>query len=114
MSSEPGTAPVVPPTLEEIAAARAELGERVRETPVWRWRGREIEGLVAPGTEVYLKLELFQYAGSFKPRGALLNMLALDPEALRRGVTAVSAGNHAMAVGYAARALGTTAKVVMP
>jgi threonine dehydratase len=81
---------------------------------VWRWRGREIDALLAPGTEVYLKLELFQYAGSFKPRGALLNMLALDPEALRRGVTAVSAGNHAMAVGYAARALGTTAKVVMP
>jgi threonine dehydratase len=41
-------------------------------------------------------------------------MLDLPPDALARGVTAVSAGNHAMAVGYAARALGTTAKVVMP
>jgi len=41
-------------------------------------------------------------------------MLDLDPEALRRGVTAVSAGNHAMAVAYAARVLATTAKVVMP
>ena len=37
-----------------------------------------------------------------------------EREQLARGVTAVSAGNHAMAVGYAARALGTTAKVVMP
>jgi threonine dehydratase len=41
-------------------------------------------------------------------------MLDLDPAALARGVTAVSAGNHAIAVAYAARALGTTAKVVMP
>jgi len=63
---------------------------------------------------VLLKLELFQHAGSFKPRGALCAMLDLAADALRRGVTAVSAGNHAMAVGYAARALGTSAKVVMP
>lgn len=106
-----------PPTLDDIRSARERLGDRVRETPVWRWRGLEIDELVGPETEVWLKLELFQYAGTFKPRGALLNMLALgerDPEALRRGVTAVSAGNHAMAVGYAAKALGTTARVVMP
>ena len=61
-----------------------------------------------------LKEELFQRTGSFKPRGALSVMLALVPEALARGVTAVSAGNHAMAVAYAARVLGTTARVVMP
>lgn len=103
-----------PPTLEEIRDARARLGDRVRETPVWRWRGREIEDLVGMDTEVFLKLELFQYAGTFKPRGALINMLALSPEDLARGVTAVSAGNHAMAVAYASKALGTTAKVVMP
>jgi threonine dehydratase len=62
---------------------------------------------------VVLKEELFQRTGSFKPRGALSVMTALDPPALARGVTAVSAGNHAMAVAYAARALGTTARVVM-
>ena len=100
------------PRLDEIRAARARLGDRVVETPVWRWRGDEIEG--SAGTQPILKLELFQHAGSFKPRGALCVMLALSPAALARGVTAVSAGNHAMAVGYAARALGTTAKVDMP
>jgi threonine dehydratase len=63
---------------------------------------------------VFLKLELFQYTGTFKPRGALSNMLALSSEELERGVTAVSAGNHAIAVSYAARVLGTHAKVVMP
>ena len=100
------------PTLDEIRAARARLGDRIVETPVWRWRGDEIER--AAGTQPLLKLELLQYAGSFKPRGALCVMLDLSPAALARGVTAVSAGNHAMAVGYAARVLGTTAKVVMP
>jgi threonine dehydratase len=103
-----------PPTLDEIREARELLGDRVRETPVWRWRGREAEAAFGPDTEVVLKLELFQYAGTFKPRGALVNMLALSERELARGVCAVSAGNHAMAVGYAARALGTSAKVVMP
>ncbi len=102
------------PALADIRSARRRLGERVRETPVWRWRGRRLEELLGGDTAVFLKLELFQYAGTFKPRGALLNMLALAPEALARGVTAVSAGNHAMAVGYAARTVGTSAKVVMP
>jgi len=99
------------PTLDEIRAARARLGDLV-QTPVWRWCGDEIER--AAGLQPLLKLELFQHAGSFKPRGALCVMLDLPPDALARGVTAVSAGNHAMAVGYAARVLKTTAKVVMP
>lgn len=102
-----------PPTLDGVRDARRRLGDRVVETPCWHFRGREIETAVGPGTDVFLKLELFQYSGTFKPRGALLNMLALSPGDLARGVTAVSAGNHAIAVGYAARALGTSAKVVM-
>ena len=81
---------------------------------MWRWRGAGVDEALGDETEVWLKLELFQFAGTFKPRGALLNMMALSPEARDRGVTAVSAGNHAMAVGYAARELGTGAKVVMP
>ena len=102
------------PTLAEIRTARERLGDFVVETPVWWWRNREITDIVGAGTQVFLKLELFQHTGSFKPRGALTVMLDLDPTAMARGVTAVSAGNHAVAVGYAARLLGTTAKVVMP
>ncbi len=104
---------VAAPSLEEISAAREELGDLVRETPIWSWQGRRLADRVGAETEVILKLELFQYTGTFKPRGALVNMLALDREQLERGVTAVSAGNHAIAVAYAARVLGTTAKVVM-
>jgi threonine dehydratase len=61
-----------------------------------------------------MKEELFQRTGSFKPRGALTVMLDLDTAALARGVTGVSAGNHAISLAYSARCLGTTAKVVMP
>jgi threonine dehydratase len=103
-----------PPALEAIRAARERLRGLVVETPLWTWRGDAVERAVGRGTTVLLKLELFQHAGSFKPRGALCAMMDLPADALRRGVTAVSAGNHAMAVGHAARALGTTAKVVMP
>jgi threonine dehydratase len=103
-----------PPSVAEVRHAREQLGDLVRETPVWRWQGRRIDSELEAETEIFLKLEIFQFAGTFKPRGALLNIMALDERQLERGVTAVSAGNHAMAVGYAARALGTTAKVVMP
>ena len=52
---------------------------------------------------MWLKEELFQRTGSFKPRGALSVMLDLDADALARGVTGVSAGNHAISLGYCAR-----------
>ncbi|MBU6416873.1 MAG: pyridoxal-phosphate dependent enzyme, partial [Xanthomonadaceae bacterium] len=102
------------PSVEEIRTARERLGERVRETPVWHWRGDAIDHAAGVGTQAFLKLELFQYTGTFKARGALLNAMALSAGAKQRGVTAVSAGNHAIAVAFAARAVGTTAKVVMP
>lgn len=102
------------PTLEEIRLAREKLMYRVRETPAWQWRGEVPERQFGAGTEIWLKLELFQYGGSFKPRGALMNMLELDEGQRERGVTAVSAGNHAIAVAFAARSLDISAKVVMP
>jgi threonine dehydratase len=63
---------------------------------------------------VYAKLEFLQATGTFKARGALATVSDLDPEQLSHGVTAVSAGNHAIATAFAARQFGTTAKVVMP
>lgn len=102
------------PTIEAVRATRARLGEHVLTTPVRPWSGDDLDRELGATTRVVLKEELFQRTGSFKPRGALAVMLDLPPDALRRGVTAVSAGNHAMAVAYAARVLKTTAKVVMP
>lgn len=100
------------PSLDDLRSARKRLGDRIRTTPLWEW-GESRNAAIAD-THAILKLELFQYGGSFKVRGALCNMLDLGPEELERGVTAVSAGNHAMAVSYAAKALGSHAKVVMP
>jgi threonine dehydratase len=100
-------------TLDEIRAARTQLGNRVLTTPVHEWQGPLLAELLGPDTRVFLKLELFQRTGTFKPRGALLNMLHLSAEELARGVTAISAGNHAVAVAYAAQSLGTSARVVM-
>jgi threonine dehydratase len=101
-------------TLETIQATRALLGDRVLLTPVRRWEDEAVARALGPRSEVWLKEELFQRTGSFKPRGALAVMLDLAPEALARGVVAVSAGNHAMATAYAARVLGASARVVMP
>jgi len=104
----------VPPELPAIRAAAERNRADILVTPVHRWRGVELDERMGAQTETVLKLELFQHTGSFKPRGALTVVNSLDAEALRRGLTAVSAGNHAIAVAYAAHALGTTAKVVMP
>jgi threonine dehydratase len=105
---------VTAPTIQQIQSTRERLGDLILQTPVWLWRGQEIAAFLGDATDVVLKLELFQHTGSFKPRGALRVMLDLDTAALAHGVTAVSAGNHAIAVAFAAQLLGTTAKVVMP
>jgi len=102
------------PSLDEVRRTADRLAGKVLETPVWRWRTGIVEQALSPGTEVWLKLELWQRTGTFKLRGALNCIAALDAEALRRGVVAASAGNHAMAVAYAARAAGTHAKLAMP
>ena len=89
------------------------LVDKVVTTPTHELRSPLLEQLLSPETRVFLKLELFQRTGTFKPRGALLNMLNLTRDELARGVTAISAGNHAVAVAYAAKVLGSNAKVVM-
>ena len=61
------------------------------------------------GARVSLKLELLQKTGSFKPRGAFNKLLSLSPEERGRGVVAVSGGNHAQGVAFAAKRLGIPA-----
>lgn len=101
--------------LAAVRDARARIRPYLIETPLLPWYGGSLAGgLVAPGTQVAVKLELTQRTGSFKPRGALNVMQHLTAEERARGVTAVSAGNHAIAVAYAAAELGLSAKVAMP
>jgi threonine dehydratase len=65
------------------------------------------------GAEVWLKAELFQKTGSFKPRGVLNKLSQLSDEEKRRGVISISAGNHAQALAYASSQEGIDALVVM-
>lgn len=102
------------PTIDEIRANRNRLGDLVLTTPVRLLVTDSVAAAVGVATEVWLKEELFQRTGSFKPRGALSVMLDLDAAALERGVCGVSAGNHAISLAYSARILKTTATVVMP
>ena len=65
------------------------------------------------GGSLFLKLELLQRTGTFKARGALSRVLAIAENQRAAGITAASAGNHAIAAAWAARHIGVSAKVVM-
>jgi threonine dehydratase len=66
-----------------------------------------------PGN-VWLKLENTNPTHSFKVRGALNAVLALNEAERKRGIIAVSSGNHAQGIAYAARQVGATARILMP
>lgn len=93
-----------------IEEARARIGSTVLDTP--SRRSRTFSERV--GAEVYFKYETLQITGSFKVRGALNKMLALDRATCQQGVLAASAGNHAQGVAFSAAHLGIPATIVMP
>lgn len=64
-------------------------------------------------TNIYFKFECFQKSGSFKARGAINNILSSDKDELKRGITAVSAGNHAIAASYAANIFNLKNKIFL-
>lgn len=99
------------PNIKEIRALRDRLTGQALRTPVIRCPA--IEEKMGGGTEVFAKLEFLQRTGTFKARGALATLHGLSSDELERGVTAVSAGNHAIATAFAAQTFATTAKVVM-
>lgn len=99
------------PDIAEIRELHSRLAEQTLRTPVVRCPA--IEEKLGGNTTVYAKLEFLQRTGTFKARGALATLYRLTSEKLRAGVTAVSAGNHAIATAFAAQSIGTSAKVVM-
>ncbi len=101
---------VLPVTIDDIRAAEKLLDGVVRPTPLEF--SRALSDRV--GSEVFLKCENLQRAGSFKIRGAYTRMSRLSSEEKSRGVVAASAGNHAQGVALAAQLLGIQAKVYMP
>lgn len=99
------------PDIQEIRALSEQLSAETLQTPVLRCAALETQ--LGNGTEILAKLEFLQCTGTFKARGALATLRSLSKQQLASGVTAVSAGNHAIATAFAARSMGTTAKVVM-
>jgi threonine dehydratase len=94
----------------DVRAAAARLAGRVIRTPLVH--SRTLSDIT--GAEVWLKLENQQFVASFKERGAANKLLTLSAEEARRGVIAMSAGNHAQGVAYHAHNLGIAATIVMP
>jgi threonine dehydratase len=89
-------------TVADVEAARDRIASHVRQTPLER---STLLSRTA-GVELWLKQENRQHTGSFKPRGSLHKLLSLRPDEIRRGLVTASAGNHALGVAYACRALG--------
>jgi threonine dehydratase len=97
-------------TLDDIRAAAQRISGAVEHTPCVH--SRTLSRLT--GAQVFLKFENLQFTASFKERGALNKLLSLSESERRRGVIAMSAGNHAQAVAYHAARLGIPAVIVMP
>jgi threonine dehydratase len=96
--------------IADIRAAADRLRGQVLETPCVE--SRTISQLL--GAQVFLKFENLQFTASFKERGACNKLAQLSPDERRRGVIAMSAGNHAQGVAYHAQRLGLRAVIVMP
>ena len=98
------------PSPADIERAREAAADVVRHTPVLP-SATLTDSL---GAEVVLKAESLQRTGSFKIRGALNKLEAIGQEGCAQGVVAASAGNHAQALAFAARARGVPCEVFMP
>ncbi|MBV9976108.1 MAG: threonine/serine dehydratase [Hyphomicrobiales bacterium] len=96
--------------LTRLEAARERIRDHVTRTPLFRSSTLSNE----MGCNVFIKAELFQKVGSFKPRGMLNCLLTMHPDELRKGVITFSAGNAAQGLAYAARIVGARAVIAMP
>ncbi len=97
-------------TPADVLAARVVHAGRLHRTPMQHSQYLAERA----GTDVWLKLESFQKTGSYKSRGVLNNIHHISDADKRKGVISLSAGNHAAALAWAARAIGVSATIVMP
>src|SRR3979411_950650 len=101
---------IFPISLADIEAAAKAIAGAVEITPARH--SRTLSAIA--GAEIFLKFENLQFTASFKERGALNKLLSLSEGERKRGVIAMSAGNHAQAVAYHAARLGIPAVLVLP
>jgi threonine dehydratase len=97
-------------TLDDIRRAAELLRGQIADTPTMY--SQRLSDII--GAELILKLENLQFTASFKERGAVVKFHSLSDDQRRRGVIAMSAGNHAQAVACHAQRFGIRAVIVMP
>ena len=95
--------------LDAIRAAAERTAGRLHRTPVFS--SRALSERI--GAQVWLKAELFQRTGSFKPRGMLVKLASLSAEEKSRGIVTWSAGNAGQGAAYAAHEFGIACRVFM-
>ncbi len=100
----------LPISMDDVLGAQARIKGRVLHTPALR--SETLSRLLS--AEIWVKFENLQFTAAFKERGAANCLALLNKEQRRRGVVAMSAGNHAQAVAYHAARLGIAATIVMP
>ena len=97
-------------TKENIAEAHERIKPFIHRTPVLTSKTlNDISGI-----NIFFKCENFQKIGAFKIRGAMNAVLSLPKDKLVNGIATHSSGNHAQAIAYAARQVGTKSFIVMP
>jgi threonine dehydratase len=101
-------------SLSDISEAQVILKEVLVETPTVQMKSDRWEGILPDIKGGAIKMELFQQAGSFKARGAYLGIQQISEREKLKGVVAASGGNHALAVAWAAKKAGVSAKIAMP
>ena len=99
-----------PVSLDDVRAAAKVIEGQVERTPMRL--SRTLSEIT--GAEVWIKFENFQFTAAFKERGALNRLMGLTDEEKKRGVIAMSAGNHAQGVAYHGQRLGIPVTIVMP
>lgn len=104
------TTPAPSITASGILAAHDLIRPYIHQTPVFTCNTLN----QLSGAELFFKCENFQKIGAFKIRGGMNAALSLSPAERAKGLATHSSGNHAQAIAYAARALGTRAYIVMP
>ena len=99
-----------PITIQDVYAARKRIAPYITRTPLVE---APLLSEITGAKRMMLKLENLQRTGSFKPRGVANKLLSLSKEQLKRGVIAVSSGNHGRAIAYMANELGGKAVICL-
>ncbi len=100
----------LPVSIEDVRAAHARIAPSIVRTPTLL--SQTLSQMT--GAKVYLKFENLQFTAAYKERGALNRLLQLGDNAMKTGVIAASAGNHAQGLAYHGKRLGVPVTIVMP